>query len=70
MMTEEGSTKIVNFMAPGVRVLMLRCGHKRDVVKIHYFFKIFVFIPMQSQLMQTEGNDVPGRVHLGQVFLC
>ena len=56
MMTEEGSTKNVNFMASGVGVLMLRCGHKRDVLKIHYFFEIFFFTPMKSQLIQTEGN--------------
>ena len=27
MMTKEGSTKIVNFLTPGARVLMLGCGH-------------------------------------------
>ena len=27
MMTEEGSTKIINVMTPGVGVLMLGCGY-------------------------------------------
>ena len=34
MMTEEGSTKIVNFMIPGVGVLVLRCGHISYIIKI------------------------------------
>ena len=38
MMTKEGSTKIVNFMIPGVGVLVLGCGHSHRV-KMHYFFK-------------------------------
>ena len=29
MMTEEGSTKIINFITPGVGVLVLRCGQKK-----------------------------------------
>ena len=27
MLTNEGSTKIVNFMTPGTGVMMLGCGH-------------------------------------------
>ena len=27
LMTNEGSTKIVNFMTPGTGVMMLGCGH-------------------------------------------
>ena len=39
MMTIEGSTKIVNFMTPGVGVLVLGRGHISHIVKMHYFFK-------------------------------
>ena len=39
MMTKEGSTKIVNFMTPGVGVLMLGRVHISHSVKMHYFFK-------------------------------
>ena len=43
MMTKEGSTKIVNFMTPGVGVLVLGCGHISHIVKMHYFFKNLLF---------------------------
>ena len=36
MMTKEGSTKIVNFMTPGVGVLVLGRGHISHIVKMHY----------------------------------
>ena len=39
MMTKEWSTKIVNFMTPGVGVLVLGRGHISHIVKMHYFFK-------------------------------
>ena len=39
IMTKEGSTKIVNFMTPGVGVLVLGRGHISHIVKMHYFFK-------------------------------
>ena len=39
MMTKERSTKIVNFMTPRARVLVLRRGHISNIVKIHHFFK-------------------------------
>ena len=39
MMSKEGSTKIVDFMTPGAVVLVIRCGHIRHIVKMHYFFK-------------------------------
>ena len=48
MMTEEGSTKIVNFMIPGVGVLVLRCGHISYIIKIHLLYS-------QAQIRQTEG---------------
>ena len=45
MMTKEGSTKIVNFMTPGAGVPVLGRGHISNVVKMHYFFKIFFSTP-------------------------
>ena len=39
MMTEEGSTKIVNFMTPGVGVILLRCDYISYIVKINYFYE-------------------------------
>ena len=38
MITKEESTKIVNFMTPGARVLVLGCVHTSHIVKMHYFF--------------------------------
>ena len=38
MMTKEGSTKIVNFMNPRARILVLRHGRISHIVKMHYFF--------------------------------
>ena len=37
MMTKEGSTKIVNFMTPEARYLVLGCGHISYLVKMHFF---------------------------------
>ena len=37
-----------------VGVLMLRCGHKSDIVKIHYFLKNLLLYS-QAQIIQTEG---------------
>ena len=42
MTTKEGSTKIVNFMTPGAKVLVLGYGHESHIVKIHYFNKNFL----------------------------
>ena len=38
MIIKEGFTKIVNFMIPGVAVLVLGRGHISHIVKMHYFF--------------------------------
>ena len=45
MMTEEGSTKKVDFMTPGVGVLVLRRGHISFIVKMRHFLKIFFSTP-------------------------
>ena len=37
MLIKEGSTKIVNFINPGTRVLVLGRGHISHVVKMHFF---------------------------------
>ena len=54
MITKEGSTKIINFMTPGVGVFVLRCGHISYIVKIYYFFKI-ILLYSQAQIRETEG---------------
>ena len=35
MMTDEGYTKIVNFMTPGAGVLVLRRGHILHIIKVY-----------------------------------
>ena len=39
IMTKERSTKIVNFMTPGIGVLVLGRGHISHIVKMLNFFK-------------------------------
>ena len=53
MMTKEGSTKIVNFMTPGVGVLVLWLGHMSHIVKMHYFFKNLLLYS-QALIRQTK----------------
>ena len=53
MMTKEGSTKIVNFMTPGAKVLVLGYGHESHIVKIHYFNKNFLLY-LGAQIKQTK----------------
>ena len=43
MMSKEGLTKILNFMTPRVGILVLWRGQKSRIVKMHYFFKNFLF---------------------------
>ena len=52
-MTKKGYTKIVNFMTPGVGVLVLGCGHISHMVKIHYFFK-YPLLCTQELIRQTK----------------
>ena len=54
MMTEEGSTKIINFMTSGVGVLVLRCSLISYIVKIHYFSKNLLLYS-KDVIRQTEG---------------
>ena len=66
MVTEEGSTEIVNFMIPGVGVLGLRCRHISYIVKIHYFFKNLLLYTKEL-IRQTEGIvtiSKEGSVHI------
>ena len=51
--SKEGSTKIVNFMTPGGGVLVLRCGHISDIVKMNYFCENLLF--SLTQIRQFEG---------------
>ena len=53
MMTKEWSTKIVNFMTPGVGVLMLVRVHLSHRVKMHYFFKNLLLYS-QAYIRQTK----------------
>ena len=51
-MIKEGSTKNVNLMTPGLGVLVVGCGHKRHMVKMHYFLKsLFLY----TQIRQPEN---------------
>ena len=43
MVSKSASTKIVNFMAPESRVLVLGRGSIDYIVKIHYFFENLLF---------------------------
>ena len=78
MMTEEGSTKIVNFMNPRGGFLVLGLGNMRYIVKIHYFFKN-LFLYSHAQIKQTEGIVIMSKegstkivnfITPGQRFLC
>ena len=51
MMTKDESTKISTFMTPGAGVLMLGCGHKSCIVKMHYFFENLLLY------FQTKGRQ-------------
>ena len=60
-MTEEGSTKMVNFMTSGTGVLVLGRGYINYIVKMHYFFKnsssLFLGIEQSKYtvMMTNEG---------------
>ena len=41
MMANEECTEIVSFMTPGAGGLVPRCGHKRHIVKLDYFFVLY-----------------------------
>ena len=78
MMTKEGSTKIVNFMAHGAEVLVLWRGHISHIVKMHYFFKN-LFFNSQALIRQTkyvvmmtkEGSTkIVNFMTPGQGFFC
>ena len=53
MMTEEGSTKFVNFMTPGLGVLVPGRGHISHIVKLHYFI-INLLLYSQAHIRQTK----------------
>ena len=63
MMTKERSTKIIKFMTPGAGVLVLGCGHKINLVKMHYFFKnLLLYTQAKIRksmyiLMMTKGGS-------------
>ena len=51
MLTEELSTKFVNFMTPGVGILVQGSGHISHMVKMHNLFKNLLFT--QASIKQT-----------------
>ena len=64
MITNEGLTPIINFMTPGVGILMLGCGYISHIVKMHYCFKNLS--PLLSVIDQTNyvySKDDQGRVY-------
>lgn len=42
MITEEGFIEIVNFMTPGLVILVLRCDNTSFIVKINNFYDIYL----------------------------
>ena len=55
MMTKEGSTKIVNFMTPGVGVVVLRRGHISHIMNMHYFFNN-ILIYSRTSIRQIKNT--------------
>ena len=60
MITKEQSTKIVNFMTPGVGTLVLGHGH---IVKIKYFFFSSSLHLGMDQTNSVYSNNEQGRVY-------
>ena len=57
MMTKEGSTKIINFMIPGVGVVVLGGAHiLGHLVKMYYLFKNFLSRINQTNLVTKEWS--------------
>ena len=54
MITKEGSSKIVYFLVPWGRFLVLRRDHLSQIVKMHYFVKN-LFVYSWAQIRQTEN---------------
>ena len=66
----KGSTKILNFMTPGLGIFVLWHGHISYIVKIHYIFKN-ILLCSRAEIRQTEGivtNDDQGRVYQNFTF--
>ena len=51
-MTKKGSTKIVNLMTPGARVLMIGCGHIS-----HSEYVLYSTLPIYSTLIAIVLRD-------------
>ena len=60
MTTQEGFTKMINFMTPGAAFLVLRCGHISHIVKMHYFLTILFSLGFRQTkfivMMAMEGS--------------
>ena len=53
MVSQEGYTKIVNFLTPRAGIIVLGRGHVSDIVKIHFFYTNLLLYS-QAQIRQTE----------------
>ena len=51
-MIKEETTNIVNFMIPGVGVLLLRCGHIIHIVEMHFSYK--KYSSLLRSMVQTK----------------
>ena len=66
IMTEEGSTKIVNFITPGAWVLVLGPGHISHIAKMLISLTIFLSTHVPPGIDQTNqacSNDEQERVY-------
>ena len=52
MMTKESSTKIITFMTPVARILVLGFGHISHIMKMHYFFRKLLY--SQAEIRQNK----------------
>ena len=61
MMTNEGSSKNVNFMTPGTGVLMLECGHIIHIMMLSYAivdFYLFYDGSVDLQICMSPSDEV------------
>ena len=57
MMTKEGSTKIVNYMALGAGVLMLRCGHISHYIEYALSSTISIYNTLIAIVLRDYNVD-------------
>ena len=62
-MTNEGFTKIINFMTTGAEVLVLGHDHTSHIETKHYSLKKSSLLPDIDQTNYVYSNDDQGRVY-------